>query len=646
MFDPTTGAWSYVASDNNYGGQGTEELTGASVNGKFYAISGYGGLNWVEAYDPATNTWTSEAPNPMPVASATSAVYNGEIYLFGGYNDSTGTQVFSDAVEAYNPATNSWRSVTQMPQTVGGAVAVVDHYAYVMGGGTHDAFGNPTAIVSNVSRYDFLTNTWMTTGLAPMPVATVGIYNAAAPVIDGKIYIVGGLTGTIVDGVPDVSTLDTVQIYNTATNTWSEGPSLPAPRNGEGAVAVGNTIYVIGGNNGAFSDPSDSNGIQSTVWSWQVSANLAPSSIAGDSLVALKSSLGVGSNMSPDVDRLTFAASGNTAALESEIFPENNGEIDYSYTVTGPSTATVVDTTDDVTIELTFSTATSGTCDFIFPEGGDFEAGFTLFTPPVQNFAPASLAGNTATLNVAGGASDRFTTSGTTDVIFNPDDTFNVIVDGTPEASGTSSYTQAVGSGLNIAEIVNADNNGQTTYVYFVFTSTTGGSFYLTDANDSNGLTDFSYGTFSISPSTQLAFEQTPVGVTAGSTLSPAINVDVEDSDGDILADDDSTVTLSIASGPDGATLGGTLSLEDVNGVATFSDLSLDTPGDYTLLATDDSMAPATISFTVADPSGLSPGDGAAFSIRRPRTPRRRSRSAQVLSRSAAICRRCFPATC
>ena len=65
--------------------------------------------------------------------------------------------------------------------------------------------------------------------------------------------------------------------------------------------------------------------------------------------------------------------------------------------------------------------------------------------------------------------------------------------------------------------------------------------------------------------------------------------------------DNTDTVTLAIGTNPSGGMLNGTLTVTVVNGVATFSDLSIDQIGDgYTLHATA---------------TGLTAGDSAAFSI-------------------------------
>ena len=98
---------------------------------------------------------------------------------------------------------------------------------------------------------------------------------------------------------------------------------------------------------------------------------------------------------------------------------------------------------------------------------------------------------------------------------------------------------------------------------------------------------------------TQVVYGVEPSNVTAGVANSPSIVVDVEDPFGNIVLTDSSTVTLSIASGP--GSLSGTVIATASSGVATFSNVILDTAGTYTLAATDGALTSATsTSFTVS----------------------------------------------
>jgi hypothetical protein len=91
----------------------------------------------------------------------------------------------------------------------------------------------------------------------------------------------------------------------------------------------------------------------------------------------------------------------------------------------------------------------------------------------------------------------------------------------------------------------------------------------------------------------QLSMAQQATTGTAGQTLG-AVTVDVEDANGNVLTTDNSNVTLAIATGPAGATLGGTVTVAAVNGAATFNDLTLGAAGAYTLTASDAALTPAT----------------------------------------------------
>ena len=87
----------------------------------------------------------------------------------------------------------------------------------------------------------------------------------------------------------------------------------------------------------------------------------------------------------------------------------------------------------------------------------------------------------------------------------------------------------------------------------------------------------------------QLAFTSTPSSGTAGSALS-SVSVTVEDSGGNPVTS--STAAITISSSPAG--VGGTLTVNAVSGVATFSGLTINTAGSYTLSATSSGLTGAT----------------------------------------------------
>ena len=95
-----------------------------------------------------------------------------------------------------------------------------------------------------------------------------------------------------------------------------------------------------------------------------------------------------------------------------------------------------------------------------------------------------------------------------------------------------------------------------------------------------------------------MLFLQQPTDTPAGQTISPVV-VEVVDQFGNVEASDNSdTITLSIGTNPSGGTLSGTLSLTVVNGVATFTDLTIDMAGGgYTLHASAGGAVPDSDSY-------------------------------------------------
>ncbi|MEO6754725.1 MAG: kelch repeat-containing protein [Opitutus sp.] len=87
---------------------------------------------------------------------------------------------------------------------------------------------------------DPATRTW--THGAPPPVET---HHFQPVVWEGKIWLPGAMTGKY----PQETALDQIPIYDPATDSWSQGPSLPADRRrgGAGAVIHDGKLYVICG---------------------------------------------------------------------------------------------------------------------------------------------------------------------------------------------------------------------------------------------------------------------------------------------------------------------------------------------------------------------------------------------------------------
>jgi hypothetical protein len=92
---------------------------------------------------------------------------------------------------------------------------------------------------------------------------------------------------------------------------------------------------------------------------------------------------------------------------------------------------------------------------------------------------------------------------------------------------------------------------------------------------------------------TQLAFTTQPSAVAAGAVMSPAVQVAVQDAFGNTVASATDAVTLSLTVAG-GATLGGTLTRNAASGIATFTGLTVNLAGPYTLSAIATGLTGAT----------------------------------------------------
>jgi hypothetical protein len=115
-------------------------------------------------------------------------------------------------------------------------------------------------------------------------------------------------------------------------------------------------------------------------------------------------------------------------------------------------------------------------------------------------------------------------------------------------------------------------------------------------------------------PAAKLSFAQPPSNVSAGSTITPAVQVSVQDSFGNIITTDNSSiVTLTLSTG---GSLGqfstglSTVTASVVNGIATFSNLVINNPAIYSVVASDGSLTTATSpTFAVGTPAAVSIDD-------------------------------------
>ncbi len=226
----------------------------AVVDGKIYLIGGTlfenengpFGLSTVEVYDPKTNTWRRVADMPTSRAVPATAVVDNKIYVIGGYSGIDRRIVNLknlDVVEMYDPQTDTWvmKQGMSIPRKQFG-VGVVAGKIYAIGGYVHPRDQKPGAPwrIDLVEDYDPATDTWVKR--AKMPTKRDGF---GVGVVNNHIYAIGGR------GWPQVGPggpfLKVIEEYDPKINRWRQKNEMPALRLSFSTVNFGGAIYLVGG---------------------------------------------------------------------------------------------------------------------------------------------------------------------------------------------------------------------------------------------------------------------------------------------------------------------------------------------------------------------------------------------------------------
>jgi N-acetylneuraminic acid mutarotase len=203
------------------------------------------------ALSAVANSWATKAPMPTARIGLVAAAVNGTIYAIGGDAAGWGGQGPTlRKVEAYSKAGNTWSPRAPLPSSraYSNGATVINGTIYVAGG----LFRPPLIIgkpildpvpTKTLFVYYPARNSWARK--ADLPVASDRGQSAA---INGKLYVV--VTGSTVKGG------SALYRYDPATNSWSQLASAPHPHKSGVAAAINGKLYVAGGwaNKSSFAD--------------------------------------------------------------------------------------------------------------------------------------------------------------------------------------------------------------------------------------------------------------------------------------------------------------------------------------------------------------------------------------------------------
>lgn len=249
-YDVKAGRWSPLAPLP----EGRHHIALAESGGKVYGIGGFSGAipDWrahatVFVYDARSNRWSPGPSLPQPRAEGVVATVGEKIYFIGGrvpaspqaahISQHTDTRL----AEALDTRSGRWERIADAPSARNSAAAaVIDGRIYVVGGRqmVTQADGRQRPVnVATLEVYDPAADRWETR--SAMPQAQGGL---AATAHGGKLYAFGGE-----QFVPTSKVFAEAWVYDPGTDRWSALPPMPTPRHGHGAAVVGNRIFLMGG---------------------------------------------------------------------------------------------------------------------------------------------------------------------------------------------------------------------------------------------------------------------------------------------------------------------------------------------------------------------------------------------------------------
>jgi hypothetical protein len=212
----------------------------AVVRDKIYVIGGRSADDplvagrTMDCFNIVTQTWQAMPPMKTRRIGCAAVALDGKLYVVGGcFDDLIGVRT---SMERFDPDTQAWEAMPPVPAARQYCSAATVHgKRYVIGGKVGLGFRWASDPSNLMDRFDPASNTW-----EAMPPMATGRYNCASAVIDGKLYVFGGL-GT------HENVLDSVECFDPATHEWARMPLMALKRAGLRASALNGQIYVQGG---------------------------------------------------------------------------------------------------------------------------------------------------------------------------------------------------------------------------------------------------------------------------------------------------------------------------------------------------------------------------------------------------------------
>ncbi|HEX9941230.1 MAG TPA: hypothetical protein VGG03_04380 [Thermoanaerobaculia bacterium] len=255
--DPQSGSW----QDASPLLQAVSSAQGAVVGKHLYVLGGFkqqgkAPTDRVQVLDLDSGQWQDGPKLPVGIAEGTAAAVGKKIYVFSGWEAAGKSLKISALVQVLDTTTGTWVTSADSSQdpnapppaslpATGASAVARGTQIYVIGGRVSD-----TEVTRRTVIFETAANQWNVG-----PDTVVGMYQAAAAHLDGRILLIGGRP--TVDGPtqPFDPTFLPTQELDLDLGVWRGSLPQPLPTAGCGAAVAAGQLVVVGGRSQGFLDP-------------------------------------------------------------------------------------------------------------------------------------------------------------------------------------------------------------------------------------------------------------------------------------------------------------------------------------------------------------------------------------------------------
>jgi len=232
--------WETVQTEDKPTGRHENAFT--SINGHLYLLGGRGDRP-VERYNPGTNSWKQVADMPKEMHHFQARAHNGKIWVIGALTGNYPDEDPVPKIYTFDPSSNEWSVEAPIPEDRrrgAAGVALHDGVFYIVGGIQN---GHVDGYVAWLDRYNPETGEW-----TRLPDAPHKRDHFQAGIVNGQLIAAGGRRTSADTGEVFQLTVPHTDVYDLESGEWTTAEAnIPTKRAGTAATVYDGKLLVAGG---------------------------------------------------------------------------------------------------------------------------------------------------------------------------------------------------------------------------------------------------------------------------------------------------------------------------------------------------------------------------------------------------------------